>query len=181
ANESRIRRGGGTLDKPKLTLNIRQPTDDSKAKEAVKAVTKRKAAANESIEDAWLRILAMKNSDADQRKLNEVKKAMEEGLIGREPSSAAKRFSKAEAIRLYTKLRERQREETLRKMVEETPANYQLITKESLLAQLVEELKTEKEVAVDTETTGVDVYTDVIVGMSITLPSIRRSEERRVG
>src|SRR5690606_10459290 len=95
-----------------------------------------------------------------------------EGLIGREPSLAAKRFSKAEALRLYTQLRERQREETLRKMVEDTPTNYFLITKDTHLAQLVGELKHEEEVAVDTETTGVDVYTDVIVGMSITLPSI---------
>src|SRR5690606_1228544 len=37
---------------------------------------------------------------------------------------------------------------------------------------LNERLRNETEVAVDTETTGVDVYTDVIVGISLTLPSV---------
>src|SRR5690606_39724007 len=121
------------------------------------------------MDDAWRRILAMKNSDADRNKLLEVKAAMAEGLIGREPSSATKRFSKAEALRLYTQLRERQREDTLRRMVEETPANYQLITKESLLAQLVEELKTKKEFGVETETTGAAYNQKFNLVMSITL------------
>src|SRR5690554_1508867 len=112
----------------------------------------------------------MKNSAADERRLNEVRAAMAEGLIGREPSVVSKRFSKAEALRLHRVLVEKQREETLRKMVEDTPDNYWLITDESQLKQLVEELSCEKEVAVDTETTGVDVYTDEVVGMSITLP-----------
>ena len=166
-----------TLDKPKLRLNIRQPTsDDGKAKEAIKAASKRKAAANESMEDAWLRIFESKLTDADKRKLVEVKAAMDAGTIGRSPADRVsktgkpKAFSKAEALRLYKELLEMQREDTLRKMVEDTPANYFLITKESQLAEVVDELMNEEAVAVDTETTGVDVYTDVIVGMSITLP-----------
>nr|WP_285856145.1 DNA polymerase [Paenibacillus illinoisensis] len=57
-------------------------------------------------------------------------------------------------------------------MVEKTPRNYFLITNEKLLARLSERLREETEVAVDTETTGVDVYTDVIVGISLTLPSV---------
>ncbi len=163
--------------RPKLTLNIRQPTaSDNEAKQAIKAASKRKQAASESMDDAWQRILSMKNSEADQRKLLEVKSAMDAGTIGRSPADRVsktgkpKAFSKAEALRLYKLLLERQREETLRKMVEETPANYFLITKESQLAELANELMNEGEVAIDTETTGVDVYTDVIVGMSITLP-----------
>src|SRR5690606_10804612 len=125
-------------------------------KDAIKAVTKRKAAASESMEDAWRRILAMKNSDADRNKLLEVKAAMAEGLIGREPSSATKRFSKAEALRLYTQLRERQREETLRRMVEEMPDNYWLITDESKLDEFLALLAGEQEIVFDVETTGTD-------------------------
>ncbi|WP_433943650.1 DNA polymerase [Paenibacillus sp. SN-8-1] len=52
------------------------------------------------------------------------------------------------------------------------PRNYFLINNAKLLARLIERLRNETEVAVDTETTGVDVYTDVIVGISLTLPSV---------
>lgn len=164
-----------TLDKPKLRLNIRQPTsDDGKAKEAIKAATKRKADANESMEDAWLRIFESKLTDADKRKLVEVKRAMESGAIGRLPeervnkNGSPKRFSKAEALRLYTQLRERQREETLRKMVEEMPSNYWLITDEERLDEFLDILADEDEIVFDVETTGTDVWSDYIVGHVIT-------------
>lgn len=156
----------------KLTLNLRQPTPDMDAKQRVVDAAKRKKAAEESLAEAWERILAMKNSEADQAKLLAVKSAMETGVTGRHPSDAGKRFSKAEALRLYSEMREKMREDTLRKMVAETPRNYFLIDNDRLLARLNERLRNETEVAVDTETTGVDVYTDVIVGISLTLPSV---------
>lgn len=156
----------------KLTLNIREPSADTTQRVAEAA--KRKKAATETIEDAWARILAMKNSDADQRKLFEVKAAMQAGTIGRSPADAAKRFSKVEALRLHKQLAEQQREETLHRMVEETPANYELITTKAQLIILSAQLMAEDIVAVDTETTGVDVYTDVIVGMSFSLPDANR-------
>lgn len=156
----------------KLTLNIRQPTVDADATERVAAAVKRKKAANETVDESWTRILAMKNSDGDLEKLRAVKSAMETGVIGRHPSDAGKRFSKAEAMRLYTDLQERNKAETLRRMVENTPKNYFLINNEKLLSRLIARLRNETEVAVDTETTGVDVYTDVIVGISLTLPSV---------
>ncbi|MCM3205662.1 DNA polymerase [Paenibacillus illinoisensis] len=156
---------------PKLRLNLRPPADDE-APSRVADAAKRKKAAQETIEDAWVRIFAMKNSDADTEKLLAVKGAMETGVTGRHPSCVGKRFSKAEALRIYTELRAVLREQTLREMVEKTPRNYFLITNEKLLARLSERLREETEVAVDTETTGVDVYTDVIVGISLTLPSV---------
>nr|WP_256209626.1 DNA polymerase [Paenibacillus sp. PDC88] len=57
-------------------------------------------------------------------------------------------------------------------MVEDTPKNFFLINNEKLLSRLIVRLRNETEVAVDTETTGVDVYTDEIVGLSLTLPSV---------
>jgi DNA polymerase I len=114
----------------------------------------------------------MKNTDADQAKLLAVKSAMATGVTGRHSSGAGKRFSKAEALRIYADLRESIRAETLRSMVENTPKNYFLIADERRLTRLNERLRNETEVAVDTETTGVDVYTDVIVGISLTLPSV---------
>lgn len=116
----------------------------------------------------------MKNSEADQRKLLDVKQALEDGLIGRDPSSAGRRFSKAEALRLWAQLNEIRREETLRKMVEETPDNYVLVTDMDVLSSVVAESLAEPIIAMDTETTGLDVYTDVIVGISITNPQADR-------
>src|SRR5690606_19267597 len=104
--------------------------------------------------EAWARILAMKNTDADDKRLREVRRAMAEGRIGREPAASTKRFSKAEALRLWHVLNEQRREETLRKMVEETPGNYALITTEQQLDEMLAELAAEPIIALDTETTG---------------------------
>jgi DNA polymerase I len=152
---------------PKLTLNIKT---DSGTTERLTDAIKKKKAATETIDEAWLRILAMSNSEADQAKLLEVKAAMAEGSIGRNPSDAVKRFSKAEALRLYKALAESQREQKLKDLVAKTPANYELITTERQFERLLTDLAGEPIIAVDTETTGLDIYVDVIVGISLTLP-----------
>jgi len=155
------------LTKPKLTLNLRSPTNSSKR---IKAAAERKKAATESLDEAWQRIFAMKLTDADRRKLEEVKNAMEAGSIGRNPADCVnkngkpKQFSKAEALRLYKALQERQREDTLRKMVEALPDNYWLITDEVKLNEFLSLLASEKEIVFDVETTGTDVWSDYIVG-----------------
>ena len=154
------------MNAPKLRLNL----GESAATERVKSVAKKKAEATETIDGAWTRILAMKNSESDQARLIEVRDAMRSGLIGRTPDCAAKRFSKAEALRLFKQLAESQREQKLAELVAKTPANYELITTKRQFEQLLTELAAEPIIAVDTETTGVDVYTDVIVGMSFSLP-----------
>ncbi|MFZ7945704.1 DNA polymerase [Neobacillus sp. 19] len=109
---------------PKLTLNLKA---DTTAAERVKVAAKKKADATETIEDAWARILDMRNTESDQAKLLEVRKAFAEGTIGRSPSDASKRFSKAEALRLYKQLAESQREAKLAELVANTPANYVLV------------------------------------------------------
>jgi DNA polymerase-1 len=84
----------------KLRLNLPSSQAEHAAQaERVQAAVKRKHAATETMEEAWARILAMKNSDADRQRLLEVKRAMEAGKIGRSPADAGKRFSKAEALR----------------------------------------------------------------------------------
>ncbi|WP_096436551.1 DNA polymerase [Alteribacter populi] len=149
-------------------------------RQAVKQASARKSAAKESMDEAWARIFASKLTDADRGKLAEVKRAMSEGSIGRSPSDThtkkgtPKRFSKAEAIRLYAVLQERNKADRLRKMVEDTPENYELITTDDALSRFVAELQNEEIIAIDTETTGVDVYSDDIVGISVTLPDSDR-------
>lgn len=162
----------------KLSLSLRDPTDDKqaqeKAKEAVKKAVAKRQQAVETIEEAWERILAMKNSETDGNRLREVREAMAMGVIGRHPSDASKRFSKAEALRLWAELNERKKAEKLAEMVRNTPPTYRLITTEQQLRNLVAVLRREPIIAVDTETTGVDVYADEIVGISLTLPTVDR-------
>jgi DNA polymerase-1 len=152
---------------PKLTLNLKT---DNAAKQRVSEAVEKKKAATETLEAAWQRILEMNNSEPDQKRLLEVKNGMDAGLIGRDPASVSKRFSKAEALRLYKQLAESQREAKLAELVAKTPSNYELITTERQFERLLTELAAETIIAVDTETTGVDVYTDIIVGMSFSLP-----------
>lgn len=153
---------------PKLRLNIGSTAPDQDAVQRVKAAAKRKADATETVEEAWARILTMKNSESDQARLLEVKAAFELGTLGRSPADAAKRFSKAEALRLHKQLAEQKRAETLRKMVEETPENYWLITDEKKLAEFLSIIELEKEIVFDVETTGTDIFEDFIVGNVLT-------------
>src|SRR5690625_4980690 len=161
-------REGGTLaNEPKLRLNIRSPADKSGGGNLSKAAEKKRINI-ETIDEAWARILSMKNSAPDQRRLAEVKQAMEAGEIGREAESVGKRFSKAEALRLWRVLDERRAEDRLREMVDNTPDNYWVITDEIQLAEFLDILDEEDEIVFDVETTGTDVWNDYIVGHVIT-------------
>lgn len=156
--------------------NIRLETkSDPKGKDAAKSAEDRKKKATETMDEAWVRVLAMKSlSDNDRKKLVAVKNAMAEGIIGREPVEPGKKqkaFSKAEAMRLHVELAAMQREQKLADLVKNTPENYILVTEVSELRKLVGRAFYEEVLAVDTETTGLDVYADVIVGISLTLPS----------
>lgn len=143
----------------KLTLNIRQPP---KTVEAVtKAATKKKSTI-ETIEDAWTRILAMRNSEPDVRRLHAVKRGMEAGQVGRD--SPDKRFSKAEALRMWRVLDAEIQAARLREMVETMPSNYELITDKPAFERFVKLLESEDEIVFDVETTGTDIWTDYIVG-----------------
>ena len=143
----------------KLTLNLRSPTAAEAPEDVAERVAnaaKRKKAAEETLEDAWTRILALKNTDADREKLLVVKDAMDTGVTGRHPSSVGKRFSKAEALRIYADLQERNKAETLRKMVEATPAHYTLVRDESTLAKARKAIAAADLIAIDCETFGED-------------------------
>ena len=141
-----------------MRLNIRTPTQ---AKDAVKKASAKKSASIETIDEAWARIFAMKNSDADRRKLDEVKIAMESGKIGREPesvkdregnSTVPKRFSKAEALRLYMLLAEQQREGKLKELVANTLANYILVDTIEKMASMADDIRASDVIAFDCET-----------------------------
>src|SRR5699024_8325391 len=144
----------------KLSLNIRNPSqvnNDSLAKASSK-----KKANMETLVEAWERIMAMKNSDTDNARLAEVRRAYDAGTIGRD--SPDKRFSKAEALRMWRKLDEIKQAERLHKMVEDMPDTYWLITDKERLDEFMTLVNDESEIVFDVETTGTDVYSDYIVG-----------------
>src|SRR5690625_4835377 len=143
-----------------IRLNNPRPNKD---KSLSKAAAKRRQS-KETIEEAWIRIFNMKNSPTDETRLKSVKQAMENGVIGREPGSAGKRFSKAEALRLWAELEELERRNRLKELVDNMPDKYVLVTNKKELEVVIEYLNEEDKNVFDVEPTGTDVYSDKIVG-----------------
>lgn len=160
----------------KRVVDLILAPDEERIRRAKEAEERRKAA-DIPLEADWKRIFASKLTDSDRRKLEEVKEAMEAGKIARSDADKytktgrPKAFSKAEALRLWARLQEMKKAEILREMVANTPDNYRLITTEEQIEKLYNDLQSEPIIALDTETTGLDVYRDEIVGISITLPN----------
>src|SRR5690625_4524468 len=145
-------------------VRLKESSDNS---EKIKDAEQRKSSANETMEEAWEKIFNLKNSDRDVERLKEVKQAMEEGRIGREPAPEGRKqgkFSRAEALRLFRVLEVEKRERRLQEMKEEMTDNYWLITDERKLRDLTSLVAKEDEIVFDVETTGTDVWEDHIVG-----------------
>src|SRR5699024_12497933 len=88
-----------------MRLNVRSPALKGLNKgEGLRKAVEQKMLHNETFDEAWTRLFAMKNSPTEESRLRAVKQAMEEGRIGRDAYSVSKRVSKAEAIRLYGRI-----------------------------------------------------------------------------
>lgn len=153
----------------KLNLNLKMQDNSTAVATVERKVVKAKKEVL-SFEDAWKEIIAKKNSEADLVKLREIYKAMKEGRIGREPGKESKTLTKAEALRQWKVLQEMERGAKLEAMVQNTPDNFILVQTMEQLEEMERVLHGEDIIAVDTETTGVDVYVDKMVGMSFTAP-----------
>lgn len=153
-------------------------SDAGKAK--AREAERRKSSNNETLEEAWQRIKASKmytNGGHDQAKLDEVYEAMARGEIGREPAPEGKRqgkFSAAEAMRLWKVLEDRKREQRIRELIENTPANYVLVNNALALDGLRRAIKDSELIAVDCETFGenpgdqFDPWVGKMAGFSVT-------------
>ena len=114
-------------------------------------------------------ILQMANSERDQERLLQVKQAVEDGKIT--ITVPMTKVSKSYCLNeLFPKYEKTLRKERMEEILRHKPDNYILVTEMEQLEKLAHDLMEETETAVDTETTGLDVYVDQIVGMSITLP-----------
>lgn len=115
-------------------------------------------------------IFQTKVTDIDKQRLLAVKEAIESGELASGVDSL-RNFTKTKALGLWSILKEIRRENIIKQMVAEKPENYHLITEEAELNKMLGLLDKEEIIAVDTETTGIEVFgKDVVVGTSLTLP-----------
>lgn len=166
----------------KLNLKLNDSKDTAKAERVKKAVNKKaKAQYIPTWDEVWNTgytthtgtvkkgIYQTKIDANTMHKLDEVKLAIENGEIGTGLEDLRK-FTKTYALGLYKVLQESRRESIINSMVDNMPENYNLILVDEDLLELSSMLKKETLIAVDTETTGVDIWgKDVIVGISLSL------------
>lgn len=151
-----------------LTINLGEaPAAEAKKKTArAKVAKKTKEVSLDVTEEDWERVLCMKNSAPDLVKLKDVRESWRTG-----DTLPQAKFSKTEALRMWKRFSIVRREQTLIDMVANTPKNYVLIQDEAALDTMVGLMEKEEIIAVDTETTGLDLFgVDHLVGLSVTLP-----------
>jgi DNA polymerase I len=176
------------VNRLELNINI-QFDEDEKALERIKQTEKKVKA--QKYEPTWNEvwvtgytshtgafkkaILQSSVSAKDKERLLQVKEATEQGEIPVGVQNMQK-YTKAHALRMYAELAEGRKEATIEKLVAEMPDNYLLINTVEAFEKLLVDLWKEEEIAVDTETTGLNYFgtheseLDKIVGISITLP-----------
>lgn len=170
-----------------MQLNLNLNLENEKEKQAeirVKEAKKKKALAKyePTWEEVWVTgytthtgsakrgIFQTKITDTDKQRLLAVKEAIESGELASGVDSLSK-FTKTKALGLWAVLKEIRRESIIKQMVAEKPENYHLITDMKNFLELMSLIINEEIIAVDTETTGVEVFgKDVVVGISLTLP-----------
>ena len=163
-----------------LKINLQQDTQKEDRVKAAKA-KKKEAGYCPTIEEVFITgwtnargtkkvaIKDRKNSDTDKEKIKAVYDALKNNVLGLDGIST-KDISKTTVINvLYPRLVAINKEEMIRHLVENAPANYYNVTTIADLLNMAGVIAGEKAIAVDTETTGV-THDDVIVGYSVTCP-----------
>lgn len=166
-----------------LSLNLNNDKEIESSKRVAEAKRKRDIVKYEPTwEEVWKTgykthtgsikkgIFQTRITEIDKGRLLAVKEAIESGELALGVDSL-RNFTKTKALGLWSILKEIRRESIIKQMVEEKPENYHLITNTIELYKLTKLLDNEEIIAVDTETTGVEVFgKDMIVGISLTLP-----------
>ncbi len=154
-------------------LKIDLPNPDEDQKKRKENVKKQKAKRSKVVEIKaadWKRIEDMKNSNADKQRLAKVKELWKQGEVTKLETKTGK-VTKADLLRLFLEVQQTIRERKIKELVKSTPKNYRLVQTKNELDSLISKLSREEIIAVDTETTGVDVFgDDELVGVSLTLP-----------
>jgi DNA polymerase-1 len=148
-----------------LQPNLTPPVKKTRPKKEVQP--------QQTLGEAWQKIFSMTTtSPTDRQRLREVQQAIEDGEIGVGVANMNK-FSRSHALRLYTQLSQSRKVDTIQNMIDTKPSNYHLVTTIPQLEQLCKYLFNETELAVDSETSGLNFDVDHIVGISLTLQCVR--------
>jgi DNA polymerase I len=180
---------------PKLRLNLTNKQADSSETAAkdvavrVKQASAKKKAANETLDEAWQRILAMSLTEKEMRYVQLAKQSNDSEVIGRlSESKLTKDKVIAEGRQIEARQESKLRQQRIQETLANKPANYHILTQDSQLADFLgrlrqevrlqreqwadrfEALGVESMTAGDFEGTGIDAYIDLSIGFSIWLP-----------
>ncbi len=135
-----------------LRLNPKKQPAQTEGKAQAQAAAKRKASANESLEDAFDRVLQSKLTDKQRRQVEMAKQACMNGKAGRLNDG---KLTQKEAVQIGKQVEEKHlaelREERMQKTVETKPDNYFVITRDADLPTMVERLREEVRLQQDDE------------------------------
>jgi DNA polymerase I len=144
------------------------------ADEKKKSATKRAAKASkekkkpETLAEAFDRILATKLKEDEKAIVYEIKRLLEAKIIER--ADETKKLSKKEVFMLWEQRRLSVREQLKHSVIANKPNNFWVVTDILTLEKVRKMLKDEPLTAWDTETTGLDLFNDKVVGYSAYMP-----------
>lgn len=112
----------------------------------------------ESFEEAFNRILSMKNTDKDRERILEVKEALVAGKLERTTEKVGKRLSKKEVLELYGDILEEKRQERIAEIRKTIPEHYVTVKTaedlEDLIKFIDERIEGNRLLGFDIETFG---------------------------
>lgn len=118
-------------------------------------------------------IFQMSLSNPDKEKLLAVKDAITSGELSAGVEDM-KKFNKSHALRLYMELINSRKEQYIKEIVENIPDNYHSVQTKEKLAEMIDLLRESPINSLDTETTGLHLEQDKVVGMSMTIPTFNQ-------
>lgn len=125
-------------------IKLKGGSESAESKAKVKDAEKRKKAADETLEDALVRISSLKLSDKERYFFDLAKDALIKGESGRLKDG---KMTKKEAVDVGRIVDERNKKELRKKRMQETvdnkPSNYSVITDDSDLPKMIERLREE--------------------------------------
>jgi DNA polymerase-1 len=144
---------------------------EEKERKATKRATKasKEKKKPETLVEAFDRVFATKLKEDERAVVFEVKQLLETSQISRVDET--KKLSKKEVFTLWEQHRLARREELKQHVIDTKPANVWVVQDIITLGKIREMLETEPETAWDTETTGLDLFNDKVVGYSAYLPN----------
>lgn len=152
----------GVLD----ALDQADKTEKKRTERAKRAAKEKKKP--ETMEEAFERVLQMKLKPDERTIVIDIKRLLETGELER--VDPTKKLSKTEVFTLHKQYDYIRRERTKQEVIDTKPDNFWIVQDTMTLGKIREMLQTEPSTAWDTETTGLDIFNDKVVGYSAYLP-----------